>query len=55
LFAVLVAAAVFLLFGLTAATSILIALVLVCPALVVWGAFVVRQAAREKGRRGTDG
>lgn len=45
--AVLLAAAVFTLWGLTWWTALLAALLLVCPALLLWGSFVIRQKSDE--------
>jgi hypothetical protein len=46
--AVLLAAAVLMLFGLTVSSALLAALFLVCPALIVWGAVEVWREERRK-------
>ena len=45
--AVALAAAVFMLFGLTWWSALLAALLLVCPALLLWGLFIIRQKSDE--------
>lgn len=46
--AVLLAACVLMLFGLTVWSALLAALLLVCPALILWGAFMVGRDERRK-------
>ena len=46
--AVLLAAGVLMLFGLTVWSALLAALLLVCPVLILWGAFTVARDERRK-------
>lgn len=46
--AVLLAAGVLILFGLTLWSALLAALLLVCPALILWGAFIAVRDERRK-------
>ena len=42
------AAGILILFGVTVRTSILVALLLVCPAIMIWGALYLRRRAPKR-------
>ncbi len=50
--AIVLATGVLLAFGLSFFTAVIVALLLVCPALLVWGAFTVRRRPNETSRKG---
>ncbi|MFZ5510030.1 MAG: hypothetical protein ACOZCP_08245 [Pseudomonadota bacterium] len=48
LFAILLAAGVLVLWGFTWITALIVALLLVCPALMIWGVWYTRRAPGRK-------